>query len=305
MRFAPLSLVAVLAAALSLTACSASSTQSADCTPALQPGSVTQATTISSKFGETPVVTLPEDTKISYSERAVISSSGTESRRAHEGDLVSLNFVVLNGETGEEIDSTEFSATKGSAPVMVSKDFAFPGLYKGLLCAKPGDRMVLAIAPNDGLGDAAASEWGLSESSSLVMVVDVVAVSQPKAAGAEQQLPNGFPNVVTTSSGRVGIVLPPITPPTEVRFAQRIVGDGPKVTAEDVVVGQALSVDWATKSVLSSTWEQGSPTSFGTQAEGTEIRGFLTGQTVGSQVVVIAPSPTGATITVVDILGVG
>lgn len=305
MRFAPLSISVVLIAAASLTSCAAGAPTPATCSPMLEPGSVTTATSVTGEFGSEPTVKLPSDTKISYSEREIVSHVGSDSTVAQKGDLVSINFQVLNGATGEVIDSTDFSPTKGSAPVVVSKDFAFAGLYKGLICATPGDRLLLAISPEDGLGEAASAEWGLSPESSLIMVIDVVAVSQPKASGSERQLPNGFPNVVTTSGGQVGIVLPPSNPPSEVRFAERIIGAGPKVTAEDVVVGQALSVDWATKSVLSSTWQQGSPTSFGTQAEGTEIRTFLTGQTVGSQVVIIAPSETGATVTVVDILGVG
>jgi hypothetical protein len=304
-RFAPLSFAAVLLASVSLTSCAAGSPSASDCAPLLQPGSLTAATRVSSTFGSSPKVKLPSDTEISYSEREVISHTDTNATVAHKGDLVSINFEVLNGTTGEVLDSTPFSAKKASAPVIVSKDFAFAGLYKGLLCASPGDRLLLAIAPQDGLGYAASGEWGLSPDSSLIMVIDVVSVSPPKANGTERQLPNGFPNVVTTGDGQVGVVLPPSTPPTEVRFAERIVGDGAKITAEDVVIGQSLSVDWSTKSVLSSTWQQGSPTSFGTQAQGTEIRTFLTGQTVGSQVVLIAPSATGATVTVVDILGVG
>lgn len=305
MRFAPLSLAAVLVATLSLTSCSAQSTAADACTPALNPGSVTASSNVSTKFGSVPSVQVPEDTKISYSERQVISHTGSDTAVARTGDLASINFMVINGDTGEEVDATTFSVSKGAAPVIVTKDFAFSGLYKGLLCSSPGDRLLLAITPEDGLGEAAGTEWGLSPDTSLIMVIDVVSVGQPKANGSARQLPNGFPNIVTTDSGQVGIVLPPTTPPTEVRFAERIVGDGAMVAAEDVVIGQALSVDWATKSVLSSTWQQGTPTSFGSQAQGTEVRGFLTGQTIGSQVVIIAPSPTGATVTVVDILGVG
>lgn len=304
MRLAPLSIAAAVLAALTLTSCSSSSSTQA-CAPVLDAGSLLEATTVSDNFGTKPKVTLPENVTITASEREVITSAKDSQTYARKGDLVSINFSVLDGSTGNVIDGTEFDKTRGAAPVLLDPAYAFPGLYKGLLCAQPGERLVIAVAPADGLGEEASESWGIAADTTLLMVIDVLNVGPAVAQGREQQLPNGFPNVVTTETGQVGIVLPPITPPTELRVAQRIKGTGSVVDPDDVVIGQALTVDWNTRQVLQSTWQQGSPTSFGSESQGNEIRSLLTGYTVGSQVVLIVPSSSGSTVTVVDIIGVG
>jgi len=260
---------------------------------------------VSDNFGSQPTVTLPEETSVLTTQRQVLVSSDSSSPTAQDGDVVGINFVVLDGQTGRELDGTEFSPDRAAAPVLVSAEYAFPGLYKGLLCARQGERIMVAVAPQDGLGQQATADWNIQPDSTLILVMDVLSVSPPRAEGQPSQLPNGFPNVVTNDSGAVGIVLPPVSAPTEVRVAESIIGRGAKVTAEDVVIGQAISVDWATRSVLSSTWRDGMPTSFGDQTNGADIRGFLTGYPVGSQVVMLLPSPTGATVHVVDILAIG
>lgn len=305
MRFAPVSIALLIVASFTLSSCAGETNQQALCEPVLNSGSLTESITVTPEFGVAPSLEIPEDTRIEISQRERITAPVTPGRFAQDGDLLSINFSVIDAETGADLDGTAFDSERGSAPVLLTEDFSFSGLYKGLLCAQPGERLLIAVAPEDGLGEGATAEWGISPESTLLMVIDVVEVTSTQAQGQLRQLPNGFPNVVSTSSGQVGVVLPPSMPPLDVRVSERIVGEGVAVKAEDIVFGQALSVDWATRSVLSSTWIDGSPTSFGTQAEGADIRGFLTGLTLGSQVVLILPSPTGATVHVVDILAVG
>lgn len=305
MRFAPLALAATVFASLTLVSCASTPTADGSCVPALKDGSITASTVVNDEFGTVPVVTLPESTATDGSQRRLVSHQGSDTRTAQPGDLVSINFVVLNGSNGDSLQSTDFDAHKGAAPVLLTEDFAFPALYQSLQCAVAGDRLLVAVAPKDGLGDALTTDWGLPADTTLLMVIDVVAVGPARATGPELQLPNGFPNVVTTENGTVGIVLPPSTPSTELRVAQRIKGSGPKVQADDVVIGQVLTVDWQTRSVLSSTWQQGTPTSFGTEAQGTELRTLLTGYSVGSQIVALVPSQSGTTVSVVDIIGIG
>lgn len=305
MRIASISFTALTLAALTLTGCSSPNLPSDTCVPAAQAGSLTASMTVSPNFGSTPNVALPGETSVATSQREVIVSGSGDGMVAQDGDVVGINFVVIDGDSGRELDGTEFSRDRAAAPVLVSPDYAFPGLYKGLLCAQPGERIAMAIAPQDGLGEAASADWNIQPNTTLILIMDVLTVSPPKAEGQAAQLPNGFPNVVSTEAGDVGIVLPPVAAPTEVRVAESIIGRGQKVKPEDVVIGQAISVDWATRSVLSSTWRDGTPTSFGDQANGADIRGFLTGYPIGSQVVMLLPSPTGATVHVVDILAIG
>lgn len=305
MRVAPIGVILILLTTFSLTACSAPAQSAAECKPLFEAGSVTEATKVSRTFGKSPVVKLPENTEISSSQRRVVSQTEETGTPAKIGDLVTLNYAVFDGETGKKLDETEFSKTKASAPLLVDKDFAFPGLYKSLVCAAPGERLLLAIAPKDGLGAAGADAWGLSPDATMIMVIDVLSTGEPRAEGQVQQLPSGFPNVVTTDTGQVGIVLPPSAPPTDVAVAERIRGEGAIVTPEDVVIAQSLSVNWDSRQLMASTWADGSPTSLGAEASGDPTRALLTGYPVGSQVVAIVPNPQGTVVYVIDIIGVG
>lgn len=309
MRLTPFGLSTALVLSLTVTACSSSAPTQANCEPVLSGGSLTASIDVSGSFGEAPSVTLPSDTSSVTSQRAVVLTEDKPDAQqlvaAQPGDLVSINFTIINGSTGEEIESSEFSPTTASAPVILAPEFSFPALSDGLVCAQPGERLLITAAPADGLGPEASANWGLDEDTTLVIVADVIAVGPTRSVGEVRQLPNGFPNVVTTNNGRVGIVLPPSNPPADVRVAQRIAGSGAVVRAEDTVFAQVLSVVWDTRQILSNTWEQGQPTSLGAEVDGLPVRAELTGYRVGSQIVTITPGQSGPEVSVIDILGVG
>lgn len=305
MRFTSLGSAVAIIAALTLTGCTASAPQSASCAPKLTEGPITASTQVSGAFGEVPTITTSGKPSANASEREVVLSGDENGRPAQANDVVSVNFVVIDADNGKELQVTEFDADKGAAPVLLTQDFTFTGLYEGLLCAQPGDRILLAIAPKDGLGSEALASFGVSEKSTLLMAVDVVDVRAPRSEGAVRQLPNGFPNVVTDAEGRVGIVLPPSNPGTVLEKAVRIEGDGSVIDKSDVVFGQVLTVDWTSRQILASTWADGSPTSFGSELDGDALRTQLTGYKVGSQIVLITPGQSGPQVSVVDIIGIG
>lgn len=291
--------------AVGFTGCAGSAADARNCTSTLKPGNATDAVEVTGKFGSEPTVEIPEGTRAEVTQREVLESTNPDGRVAKDGDLVSLNFAVYEADTGTEIDSTPFSSTVGSSPVKVTADYTFTGLYEGLKCAREGERLLLAISSEDGIGAESAASWGISPDATLIMIADVVSVGSDRAEGEQQQLPNGFPNVVTDSAGRVGIVLPPSAPPTELREAARIQGEGTEVAAEMNVFAQVLTVNWQTRQVLFSSWQNGSPTSLGVEAGGPELRKLVTGHNVGSQLVVMVPTPEGVQVSVIDILGVG
>lgn len=309
MRLTLLSSSVVAAVALSLSACAATPSPSAQCDPVLNAGSLTDTIQVQGSFGKKPTIVLPDDTATETSQRAVLSTddrlAAKSNRVAKPGDLVSLNFVILDGGTGKELESSEFSPTSASAPVIIGAQSSFPALSDGLVCAKPGDRILIAAAPADGLGPEGNANLGIADDATLVLVADVIEVGAMRSEGPIQLLPNGFPNVVTTDSGQVGIVLPPSAPPSDSRVAQRVVGDGAIVKATDTVFAQVLTVGWNSRQVIASTWEQNAPVSLGTEADGYPIRAEVTGYTVGSQIVVIAPGQSGPEVSVIDIIGVG
>jgi peptidylprolyl isomerase len=180
------------------------------------------------------------------------------------------------------------------------------------------------IPPADSFGDAGSTQLGVAAGEDIVFVVDVVSIEPPatpplpKADGADQPAPEGFPAVELDGDGRPTITIPDTAPPTELQIAVLKQGEGAEVQPGEDVVVHYVGVNWNTKKIFDESWARGAPATFNT---GGVIAGFtaaLEGQKVGSQVIVVIPpdqgygeagSPpdiggTDTLVFVVDILGI-
>ena len=302
-RLVPATAVATLLFA-GLTGCSAQHSQASECSAQLSPGVLSNNVTVLGEFGTAPEVSIPEDVEISDTQRTIVGEAEDRSRLADEDSLVSVNMAFFDAATGDQLYASPVFSGQGTSPefLMVSEDMSNP-LSEGVRCAAAGDRVVLALSPDDGA--EISTQLGGTAGAAVVAVVDVVATSPLAASGPVQGLPSGYPAVVTNEEGRPGVVLPPRAAPEGISSATRILGDGAEVTAEQNVVGQVLSVGWNGEQ-RTNTWESGL-LALGTEEQmeqsGYTFRGELTGKTVGSQVVVIDNSTGDPQVVVVDILG--
>ena len=311
-RIAPAVLAtAVIAAAL--TGCSSADAGVVDrtgCEPSLAPGAVSDSVVVLGGWGAEPKLSIPKDAEISVSQRSIIDSSGVAQRpKLADGDaIVTLNFVIYEQTTGEELYRTEgfagASDNRRNDFFLLSSEFSSP-LVESVRCAAPGERVVLAMTQIDSV--LLHQQIGGDIESGVVVVLDIEAVSPLHAEGSLRGLPNGFPAVVTDSTGRPGIVLPPRDAPVGSTASVRIAGDGPEVDASDAIVAQVLTVAWD-GTVLSSTWADGGPQLLeaeqAVQMQELNFRFELTGKRVGSQVV-ITEGGDSARVHVVDILAIG
>ena len=303
-RIVPASAAAALLIA-GLTGCSAQQAAQADCDPAYAPGSLSDGVTVLGEFGELPEVKIPEDAKISKAQRTVVSEAEDRGTLAVDQSLVSVNMTFFDSATGDQLYASPALQNAGQSPefLLLSKDQENP-LSAAAECAAPGDRVVLALDPEQ--SSQLVAQLGGEQGSSLVGVIDVVDARPLAAQGPARGLPNGFPAVVTNDDGRPGLVLPPSDAPAGTTAATRIQGDGEKVAADDNVIGQVLTVGWDGQ-VRQNTWESGL-IALGTEEQvsqsGFTFRTELTGQKVGSQIVVVENVEGGSPqVSVVDILG--
>ena len=301
---------------VTLTACS--SDPNDNCDTALKPGSASDVVNVSGNFGEKPTVKFPTPVRTSSSQRTT-SIEGT-GQQVHKGQEVVVDFSIYNGTNGQQIQTTKYDGTSGSALVVGQ---TVPGLDKGLQCATVGSRLTIAVSPKDGLGSNASSV-GVAPTDTIVIVVDVKKAYLPAANGTPQPGRPGFPTVVLAPGGRPGVTVPTTTPPTSLEVAVNKQGDGKTVTKSDTVVIHYTGVLWKERTVFDSTWDTGTPAtlqlSTGQTAAGTSVpKGLvegIVGQKVGSQVTIIVPPskafgaqgsgpvPQNATLVyVVDILG--
>lgn len=318
MRFVtrPVSLIA--AAALTVVALAGCTPSTETCENPLGEGSA-NLVSVSGSAGTTPSVDFPTP--------FVGRDAGTATVASGDGDLITDgSYVDFEATVYRGADRTVLTATAygqgGTPPQRVAVARGANVLSDAFLCHRAGERFVLTGTTADIFGPVAGNS--VEPTDTVVVVFDVVGAYPHAATGVPQFAQDGMPAVTSTPEGRPGLAVPNTAPPTELRIATLLDGDGDVVTEGQTVVAHYLGVIWG-GGVFDSTWDAGKPVnlvaqSFVDNAGVGVVPGFakaLIGHTVGSRVLVsIPPSegypagqeptsiPANATmIFVIDILG--
>jgi peptidylprolyl isomerase len=205
--------------------------------------------------------------------------------------VVTFDFVFVNGRDGE-ILSTSYDTEPAE---VVFEDSLMPGLFQGLDGATVGSRILIGIAPTDGMGDD--PNTGVLETDSLLFFAEVLGVRETlqRAEGEAVAPVAGQPTVVLGEDGAPTITVPGGEPPAELIAQLLIEGEGAVVESGQSITVHYTGVLWEGGTVFDSSWESGSPATFeiGT---GAVIPGWdegLVGQKVGSQVLLVIPPAKG------------
>jgi hypothetical protein len=228
-----------------------------------------------------------------------------------DGQIARIGFSLAVGKTGQVLQTGGYGASN-FFPRTVGHD---DPIGKALECRSVGTRLALVTSVKDLLGTGAGQQLGVSDSSSLVLAIEVISGYPGKADGVNVLQDNSLPAVVTAVDGQPGIVLPNVNKaPTTFRSAVVKAGGGAKLAKGDQVLVQYQSWTWdTTATVNQSSWKAGAPgiATVGdvlTQSDGTQIPfpTRLTGETVGSQLMYVYPAQQGGstTVWVVDVLGI-
>jgi peptidylprolyl isomerase len=258
------------------------------------------AVTVSGATDEKPEVTI-DDLPFSADKTETKVVEEGDGDKVREGDQAQLQYLGINGRTGEEFDS---SWARGADPVTFALEEGglIPGFLDGLIGQTYGSRVAIAIPPDEGYGPAGGQpDAGIEADDTLVFVVDLLEAAPAPlsmAEGEEQPAPADLPKLQTDADGvPTGFKATSQTPASvdELVVAPVIVGDGP-----ELAVGQTATVHYVGQlypdgKVFDESWATGQPAQF-PLAEGGLIPGFLdglTGQTVGSRVILAIPSEQG------------
>jgi peptidylprolyl isomerase len=270
--------VAVYAAPLSVAAPAGASTAKFD------------AVTVTGAAGERPVVTVNAPFGVKTSTVDVINAG--KGVKASKGSTITFDYVLVNGRTGQEIESSF-----GTEPVSLVLDpkQAEPTLVKSLIGTPTGSRVLVAIAPKDGLAKAASgSDPTIQKDDTLLFLFDVRQALK-RAEGQAVAPVALLPTVELAKNGAPTITMPKSDPPTGLVAQPLIKGTGPVVTAGQKINVQYTGALWRNGKVFDSSWKRGESITFpiGT---GDVVAGWdegLVGQTVGSQVLLVVPPDKG------------
>ena len=311
MRKAPILLLSAGLVVVSLTACTS---PAESCVPEAASGNASDVITADGDFGTAPVIDAPADVYAASTQRTTLIEGDGDV--VLPGELVVLDYTLVNGRTGDIVTQ---SAYDESAPTTFSPENLLPGMAAGIECATAGSRVAVAIPAEDAFGPNGGNpQYGIDEDDTILAVMDIRRSYLAKADGFPVPVTTpGLPSVVTAEDGTPGLTIPKSDPPTDLRKATLLQGDGDTVKKGDLVTVQYTGALWNEGTIFDSSWDRGTPAQFTTDQVVPGFAAALEGAQVGSQVVVVIPPaqgygdqatgsiPAGSTLVfVIDILGI-
>lgn len=289
-------IVVPLLACLVIAACGSSkpSASASSSSAAATSSAANASVTVTGNFGTTPAVSIPKlkaDNTLTV--KTVIPGTGATVTKS---DAMAANFVLYfwDGTT-----STLKANTFTSNPTVIGGTM-LPGLESALVGQKVGSRVLAVVPPTDGYGTAGDSQLGITGTTTLVFVIDVLKTYPDTASASGTQVSNGggtLPTVTAHSGSAPTVTFPSNSPPSTLVTKTLIKGNGPQVAKGDFVIAQYTGYIWRTKAVFSSSWSSGSPFGFIIGASPAQvITGWDTGlasATVGSRIMLVIPPKDG------------
>jgi peptidylprolyl isomerase len=245
-------------------------------------------------FDKTPAVTIPKAKPgTSLTVKTLIQGTGTTLTKQ---EALAANFVLY---FWQGTSSSLKANTYGSSPTVIGGTM-LPGLESALIGKKVGSRILAVIPPAQGYGTSGNAQLGITGSTTLVFVIDVLKAYSDTAGATGAQVSAGggnLPTVSAKSGAAPTLTFPSSTPPSALVTRTLVKGNGPKVAKGDYVVAQYVGYIWRTKKVFGSSWSSGSPFGFTIGASPEQvIPGWdkgLVGQTAGSRVMLSIPPAQG------------
>ena len=292
-RFLALGAIPLLACVVLAGCGSSKSSSSSSSSPSSSVGA-SSAVTATGSFGEAPTVSIPKAKPGSKLEvKTLIQGSGSTLTKT---DAMAANFVLYFWSGS----SSSLKANTFTSNPTVIGGTMLPGLETALVGKKVGSRVLAVIPPADGYGTSGNSELGITGSTTLVFVIDLLKSYSDTASASGTQVSNGggdLPTVSAKAGSAPTLTFSSTNPPSGLVVKTLIKGNGPKVVKGDYVIAQYTGYIWRTKAIFGSSWSSGSPFGFLVGASPEQvIPGWdkgLEGQTVGSRVMLSIPPADG------------
>ncbi|SDS31391.1 peptidylprolyl isomerase [Paraoerskovia marina] len=238
-----------------------------------------EAVEVSGDVGSEPEVTFDAPLEVS-GPTAVVSVEG-DGEPLEEGMRVTMDYVLYDGTGGERVQGTWDEGQ--TAETFTLGDPAYELLNDTFIGTPVGSRVSFANQSQDADGNATTA----------LSVIELSSGTEPsgleRAEGEAVTPEDGLPTVTLGDDGSPSIEIPDgYEAPDEMVVQTLIKGDGPEVSADQSITAHytGWTLDGET---FDSSWERGEPADFALTGV---IEGWtegLSGQTVGSQVLLVIP----------------
>jgi FKBP-type peptidyl-prolyl cis-trans isomerase len=237
---------------------------------------------------DNPKVTVTKGFSATKTSSKVLKSGGGDALAS--GDAVKVNYVAVNGRTGKQFDSS-FKSAKPLTMTLNTKA-VLPGFVKGLEGKKVGSRVLVAIAPKDGFGQAQKS-LDIKKNDTMVFLFDVVAKVPTEVTGTSKKLPADVPKIVLGADkhpSKFAKTAKTAKKVTKESAHVVIQGKGAKITKGQTLTAQYVGQVYPDGAVFDESWTS-SARSFQV-GTGQLIKCWddqLVGQKLGTRVVLVCP----------------
>lgn len=240
------------------------------CSAVVESGEASEGVTVDGDFGTVSTASFDLGQQVAEAERTVVSEG--DGATIADGDYVSYALSAFDGDSGERLGDAGYV----DGELLPAQLTAAAPLGQLIGCATVGSRLSIVFPTTE---DAAAQFY-------ILDVLDVV----PAAAWGEEQEPvDGMPIVTLDEDGAPTVEIPDADAPTELQISVLKEGDGDVVAAGDTSLLQYHGVSWNTSETFDSSWANGTAISSNGNAYVEGFTAALTGQKVGSQVLVVIP----------------
>lgn len=207
----------------------------------------------------------------------------------NNGELALVNTAIVDPTSGE-ITAENFTSSSEAIPVGEQLQQTDETLFT-LLSENPiGSQVAYYVT-------AAGEGQQVSPGTSQLMIVELVGKGGNQAQGEEvpaDQLNDALPSVTRDEeTGEPTVEAPEGDPPEDLVTDVLVQGEGEAVEENDYVTVQYRGISWSDGSEFDSSWSRDQPTGFELQQVVEGWRQGLTGQQVGSQVVISVPPELG------------
>jgi len=171
-----------------------SASSSSSSSAAANNAAANSSVTVAGAFGATPVVKIPKlNANNKLTVKTVIPGTGATVTKS---DAMAANFVLYfwNG-TSNTLKANTFTQN----PTVIGGTM-LPGLETALIGQKVGSRVLAVIPPADGYGTSGNSQLGITGSTTLVFVIDVIKSYTDTASAFGSQESNGGGTLPTVTA---------------------------------------------------------------------------------------------------------
>lgn len=240
------------------------------CVATIESGDASESVEIDGEYGAVSTATFELGQTVENAERTVVTEG--DGAVIADGDFVQYALSAFDGDSGDRIGDAGYAAAE-LLPAQLTADAPMGQLIG---CATVGSRLSIVFPSTE-------------ESAAQYYILDVLDIVPTAATGEDQEPAEGMPTVTLDEDGAPTVEIPDADAPADLQISVLKKGDGEVVAEDDTTLLQYHGVSWNTGETFDSSWASGTPISSQGNAYIDGFTAAITGQPVGSQVLVVIP----------------